>query len=101
MILEIIHPLLYPSCSLKGLYQDFFEKHCVISKHLATKPKDYIFIVNDGDVVGNPRYDIATLTPWLNMIKETDLLILTREWNYEITGGLYICKHTNYAKNFY
>ena len=46
MILEIIHPLLYPSCSLKGLYQDFFfEKHCVISKHLATKPKDYIFIV--------------------------------------------------------
>merc|ERR1712110_235839 len=90
----VVNPNDYIECKK---YQDFFfRKHCAVRVWLHSKPEGYTAVIVDGDVIAG--VSDQSLQKWLNI--DFDVLLYERDWNYEITAGIYMVRNTNYGKTF-
>lgn len=90
----VVNPNDYIECKK---YQDFFfRKHCAVRVWLHSKPEGFTAVIVDGDVIAGVSE--FGLQQWLDI--DFDVLLYERDWNYEITAGIYMVRNTNYGKSF-
>ena len=77
----------------------FFRKQCFVSIFLKRLPENFVLFVFDGDTIARPGEDVS-LSRWIDLTQDSDLVFYEREWNFEIMAGNYFVRNTAFTRGF-